>query len=139
MAVPRPLAGRYAFARRIRGTQRTIIWIERDERTRSNVVASVLSGARAAGLARAVGMAHPNAAGILEIVERLDAEELPAEETPAPDSRVVIAEHMEGRSLQQRLEAGPVALENAVEWSAAVADALAALHGRGAVHGALSP
>jgi serine/threonine-protein kinase len=139
MAVPRPLAGRYAFARRIRGTQRTIIWIARDERTRSNVVASVLPGARAAGLARAVGMTHPNAAAILEIVERLEPEELPAEETPAPDSRVVIAEHMEGRSLQQRLEAGPIALENAVEWSAAVADALSALHTRGAVHGALSP
>src|SRR4051812_33483714 len=106
MAVPRPLAGRHAFARRIRGTQRTIIWIARDERTRSNVVASVLSGARAAGLAEAVGLTHPNAAAILEIIERLDADELPAEEPPAPDSVVVVAEHFEGRSLQQRLEAG---------------------------------
>lgn len=137
--MPRPLAGRYAFARRIRGTQRTIIWIARDQTTGSHVVASVLSGARATGLARAVGITHPNAATVLDVVDRTDADELPDEDPKAPDARVVIAEYVEGRSLQQRLEAGPIALETAVEWSAAIADALATLHGRGAVHGALSP
>ncbi len=139
MALPRPLAGRYAFGRRIRGTQRTIIWVARDQETRSNVVASVLTPSRAAGLEHAIGLVHPHAAAVLHVVDHFEKDEVPDEDPVAPDSRIVVAEHLEGRSLQQRLDAGPLSVENAVEWSTAIADALAALHGRRAVHGAVSP
>jgi hypothetical protein len=139
MAVPGPLAGRYAFVKRIRGTQRTIIWIARDQKTRAAVVASVLTGPRAAGLERAVGITHANVAAVLAILDQPSPSEIPDEEPVAEGARVAIAEYIEGRSLQQRLEAGPVALENAVEWTTDVADGLATLHSRGAVHGAVSP
>ncbi len=139
MAAPRLLAGRYVYLRPVRGTQRTIIWVARDQETRTSVVASVLSPGRVAGLERAIGLAHPHAAAVLAVIDRFQPDEVPSDEPPAADSKIVIAEYVEGRSLQQRLDAGPVALESAVEWTASIADALARLHARGAVHGALSP
>src|SRR5215471_4225382 len=97
-APPGPLAGRYAFVRRIRGTQRTIIWIARDQETRSSVVASVLTGPRVTGLERAIGITHPNVAAVLTVLGRPSASEIPDGEETAEDARVVIAEFVEGRS-----------------------------------------
>jgi len=139
MLVSRPLAGRYAFTKRIRGTQRTIIWLARDQVTAKTVVASVVPSARTAGLLPAVGLNHVHAAAILKIVENPDPAEIPAEEPVDADARVVVADHIDGRSLQQRLDAGPVATETAAEWIASAADALALLHRKGAVHGAVAP
>jgi serine/threonine-protein kinase len=99
----------------------------------------VLTPSRVAGLEPAIGVAHPHAAAVLAVVDRFQPDDVPSEEPPAEGSKIVIAEYVEGRSLQQRLDAGPVALESAVEWTASVADALARLHSHGAVHGALSP
>lgn len=139
MLVSRPLAGRYAFTKRIRGTQRTIIWLARDQRTGHSVVASVLPGPRAAALEPALDLSHVHAASILRIVDSPERDEIPGDEPVDPGARVVVAEHIPGRSLQQRLDAGPVATETAVEWIASIADALSLLHARGAVHGAVSP
>jgi serine/threonine-protein kinase len=139
MAAPRLLAGRYVYLSPVRGTQRTIIWVARDQETRTSVVASVLTPSRVAGLEPAIGVAHPHATAVLAVVDRFQPDEVPSEEPPAADSEIVIAEYVEGRSLQQRLDAGPVALESAVEWTTSIADALATLHAHGAVHGALSP
>src|SRR5690349_18324850 len=139
MGAPGLLAGRYVFLRRIRGTQRTIIWLARDQESRSTVVASVLTGARAAGLEAAVGITHPNVAAVLALLGQPNPSEVPDHEPIADGARIAIAEYVEGRSLQQRLEAGPVTLESAVEWATDIADGLAMLHGRGAVHGAVSP
>jgi serine/threonine-protein kinase len=139
MAVPRPLGGRYAFVQRIRGTQRTIIWLARDVTTGGKVVASVLPGARAAGLAPSVGKQHENAASILEVLDAPPATQIPDDESLGEGARVVVADYVEGRSLQQRIDAGPVSIETAVEWVATVADALATLHAAGGVHGAVQP
>jgi hypothetical protein len=139
MLVSRPLAGRYAFTKRIRGTQRTIIWLARDQRTGDPVVASVLPGPRAAALEPALDLSHVHAASILRIVHAPDRDEVPGDEPLDAEARVVVAEYIGGRSLQQRLDAGPVATETAVEWIASVADALVLFHARGAVHGAVSP
>jgi serine/threonine-protein kinase len=103
------------------------------------VVASVLTPGRVAALERGIGVAHPHAAAVLAVIDRFEPHEVPSEEPPAADSKIVIAEYVEGRSLQQRLDAGPVTLESAVEWTTSIADALATLHAHGAVHGALSP
>ena len=139
MAVPRPLGGRYAFVKRIRGTQRTIIWLARDNRKAVTVVASVLPEGRCAGLAPAVGLRHLHAAAVVDVIDSPRLAEMPDEENPGEGARVVVAEYAEGKSLQQRLEAGPVALETAVDWVVTAGDALAALHERGGVHGALQP
>ncbi|HVU01041.1 MAG TPA: hypothetical protein VHE30_04785 [Polyangiaceae bacterium] len=139
MQVPRPLAGRYVFTKRIRGTQRTIIWLARDQSSNRVVVASVVPDARAAGLAPAVDLSHLHAATILKVIRKPDPAEIPGGEGLDDGSRVVVAEHVDGRSLQQRLDAGPVAVETAVEWIACAADALHHIHQKGAVHGAVSP
>src|SRR5581483_3828580 len=110
-----------------------------DQENRATVVASVLTPSRAAGLEPAIGVVHPHAAAVLAVLPILDPEQVPSDAPPAPDAKIVIAEYVEGRSLQQRLDAGPVALESAVEWTTSIADALATLHAHGAVHGALSP
>lgn len=103
------------------------------------VVASVLTPNRVAALKPGLAVAHPHAARLLAVVERLDPVEIPDGDETASDAQVVVAEHLEGRSLQQRLDAGPLSVENAVEWVASIADALGALHATGAVHGAISP
>ena len=105
----------------------------------ANVVASVLAPSRVAGLEPAIGVVHPHAAAILALVEDFEPDQVPSDEPPAADAKIVVAEYIEGRSLQQRLDAGPVALESAVEWATSAADALSTLHARGAVHGAVSP
>jgi serine/threonine-protein kinase len=139
MTVPRPLAGRYAFIRRLRGTQRTIIWFARDAQTGQSVVASVVPGPRAAALEPAVGISHPNVATLLAVLDPPPASEIPSDEPLPPDCRVAIAEHVEGGSLQLRVDAGPIAVESAVDWIATTCDVLATFHDRAAVHGAVSP
>src|SRR2546428_5665133 len=98
MGAPGLLAGRYAFVRRIRGTQRTIIWLARDQQTRSTIVASVLTGARVAGLEPAVGIRHPNVAAVLALLGQPKPSDIPDAEPVADGARVAIAEYVEGRS-----------------------------------------
>jgi serine/threonine-protein kinase len=138
MDVPRPLAGRYAFTKRLRGTQKTIIWAARDP-TGREVVASVVPPPRAAGLRPLIGLSHENLAPLLEVIETPKREEVPGTESLGADAKIVVAEYVIGRSLQQRLDAGPVSVEDAVEWAALAADALAKIHERNGVHGAVSP
>lgn len=138
MSSPRPLAGRYAFVRRVPGTHRTLIWIARDRETGRLVVASVLPGPRAAGLEPALFLDHPHAASLLSVLEAPSPEEIPEEEPLLPDNRVAVAEYVEGRSLQDRLDAGPITVESAVDWVQSVADVLTVLHNHAAVHGAIS-
>lgn len=138
MPVPRPLAGRYAFLKRIGGTQRAVIWLARDSSTSGIVVASLVPGPRAAGLEPLVELRHEHAAVLLEVLDP-DPDEIPDGEPVGEDARVAIAEYIEGRSLQQRVSAGPVGRDTAVDWIATVADVLATMHERGGVHGAVSP
>lgn len=51
----------------------------------------------------------------------------------------LVVEWIEGRGLDELLEAGPLAIELAARYGAAVADALHSLHGQGAVHLDLKP
>lgn len=138
MPVPRPLAGRYAFLKRIRGTQRALIWLARDTSTSAVVVASLVPGPRAAGLEPLVELRHEHVAMLLDVLDP-DPAEIPDAEPIGEDVRVAVAEYVEGRSLQQRLSAGPVGRDTAVDWVATLADVLATLHERGGVHGAVSP
>ncbi len=139
MPGPRLLAGRYAYTTRIRGTERTIIWLAHDRLTGGSVIASVLPGPRAAALEAAVDVEHPHAATVIAVIDSVTPEEMPDVGPMEPDARVVVAEWFDGASLQQRLDASPAAPEQAVEWIADVLDALAVLHERAAVHGAISP
>ena len=50
-----------------------------------------------------------------------------------------VTELLEGATLRERLQAGPIAPRKALEYVRAVADAIAAAHGRGIVHRDLKP
>jgi serine/threonine protein kinase len=77
--------------------------------------------ARAASL-----LSHP---GILTIYDIGSAEGQP----------FIVSELLEGETLRQRLNRGPIPLRKSVEIAAAIADALAAAHARGIVHRDLKP
>lgn len=139
MDAPRPLAGRYTFAKRFRGTARTIIWLARDSKTGRDVIASVVPPPRATGLTPLIGVTHEHAATLLDVLEHPAREEVPGEEPLAEDARVAVAEHVPGRSLQERLDTSPISVEDAVQWLSSVAAAVSGLHDAGGVHGAISP
>ncbi len=138
MDAPRPLAGRYTFAKRFRGTARTIIWLARDSKTGRDVIASVVPPPRAIGLTPLIGVTHEHAATLLDVLENPAREEVPGEEPLAEDARVAVAEYVPGRSLQERLDTSPISVEDAVQWLSSVAAAVGALHEAGGVHGAIS-
>lgn len=135
----RPLGGRYKFVKSLRGTAKTITWLAHESSTGTDVVASAIAKQRGAGLAPILRARHEHIATILDIVEFPDKKEIPSEEALPEGSVVAVAEYIRGQSLGSRLDVGPLAVEDAVEWAARVADALALVHRRGGVHGAVSP
>lgn len=135
----RPLGGRYTFVKNLRSAAKTITWLAHEKVTTTDVVASVVPKPRAAGLAPILGARHEHLATILDLIEHPDPEEIPSSE-PIPDGAVVaVAEYVRGHTLGARLDVGPLAVEDAVEWAARLADGLALIHRRGGVHGAISP
>jgi serine/threonine protein kinase len=135
----RPLGGRYKFVKSLRGTAKTVTWLAHESSTGTDVVASVIAKQRGAGLAPILRARHEHVSTILDIVEHPDKNEIPSEEAFADGSVIAVAEYIRGQSLGSRLDVGPLAVEDAVEWVARLADALALIHRRGGVHGAVSP
>jgi eukaryotic-like serine/threonine-protein kinase len=77
--------------------------------------------------ARAVAaLSHPSIVAIYELVF---VDGLPA----------AVTELLEGQNLRERLKAGPLAWRTAVEIGAAIAEGLAAAHGKGVIHRDLKP
>jgi serine/threonine protein kinase len=83
-----------------------------------------------------VGVAHEHLAAVLEILENPDPAAIPGGKKLAA---VVVAEHVAGESLHQRLKSGPVEASEAVETFQRLARAVFAIHGAGGAHGAISP
>src|SRR5262245_18376305 len=51
----------------------------------------------------------------------------------------IVMELLEGRTLKQTIDAGPIPLEQVLEWSEQICDALAAAHAKGIVHRDIKP
>jgi eukaryotic-like serine/threonine-protein kinase len=57
----------------------------------------------------------------------------------AGDSRCLILEFVDGETLQERFQRGPIPIDEALEFARQIADALEAAHDRGIVHRDLKP
>lgn len=139
MDAPLPLAGRYRFLRRLRGTSSGVIWLASDSVAGRTVVVSSVTSTRVAGLKAAVGLRHAHLATLLDLFEDISPGQIPGRVALRPGMALVVAEHVAGQTLHERLEQGPLTPQRAVQIVAKLASALATLHASGGVHGALSP
>ena len=113
------------------------VWRARDDRLGREVAIKVLPAglladadalARFQREARAVAaLSHPNILALHDFGEATDG------------ALYAVTELLEGETLGQRLEAGPIPLRKAREWGAQAARALAAAHDRGIVHRDVKP
>jgi non-specific serine/threonine protein kinase len=113
------------------------VWLARDTRLERQVALKLLprrmtaeSGALALFRNEALALAslnHPNIATIHGL------EEIPG------GAMVLVLEHVEGETLSRRLARGPLAVEEALQVAAQVAEALEVAHARGVVHRDLKP
>ena len=69
---------------------------------------------------------HPNILGIFDVGVQ-------------GATRYLVSELLEGETLRQRLEAGPLSARRATEYAAMIADGLAAAHAKGVIHRDLKP
>lgn len=69
---------------------------------------------------------HPNIAQIYGVAD-------------APDRRCIVMEFVEGETLQARLKAGPIPVEECIDIAKQIAEALEAAHERGILHRDLKP
>ena len=135
---PSPLAGRYRYLRRVEAARNAVVWFAVDEDTEAPVVATLLAAPRAHAFTRSIGVTDPHLAAVLEIVREPEAAEMPPGVSHRGSS-VVVAEHVAGEALYGVLRSGALRRTEAVRCVMGLASALAALHRRSAVHGAVSP
>lgn len=139
MDAPLPLAGRYRFLRRLRGTSSGVIWLASDSVAGRTVVASSITSTRVPGLRRSVNLEHPHLASMLDLFDNVSPAQIPGRVALRPGMAIAVAEHVTGQTLHEKLEAGALPPERAVAVIANLATGLHALHARGGIHGALSP
>lgn len=139
MADPRiPVAGRYTFAGALKNSQPLERWVGVERDSGRRVVLAVADAGRLATLDSARGVKHRHLASVLDIAREVDPGSLPKGQPLRPGYGVAVAEFVSGTTLQAEIARG-VNASKAVAWTLRLADALLALHGAGAVHGALSP
>src|SRR6478752_4307713 len=140
MTDPRiPVAGRYAFSGTLKNSQALERWVGVEQDSGRRVVLAVADAGRLATLDSARGVKHRHLTSVLEIARDVDAGSLPSGQPLRPGFGVAVAEFVPGTTLHSELSRGGMNASKAVAWTLRVADALLALHGAGAVHGALSP
>src|SRR6478609_6230242 len=140
MADPRiPVAGRYAFGGALKNSQALERWVGVEQDSGRRVVLAVADAGRLTTLDSARGVKHRHLTSVLEIARDVDARSLPSGKVLPPGFGVAVAEFVPGTTLHNEISRGGVNAAKAVAWILRLADALLALHGAGAVHGALSP
>jgi hypothetical protein len=139
MADPRALvAGRYAFAGSLKNSQTVERWIGVESDSGRRVVLLAADAGRLTTLDSARGVKHRHLTGVIDVV-REDAASLPSGRALPPGFGVAVAEFVPGKTLHGELLQSGMNPSKAVAWILRLADAVQALHGAGAVHGALSP
>ncbi|HEX3851510.1 MAG TPA: hypothetical protein VHW01_11120, partial [Polyangiaceae bacterium] len=140
MADPRALvAGRYAFAGSLKNSQTVERWIGVESDSGRRVVLLAADAGRLTTLDSARGVKHRHLTGVIDVVREVDAASLPSGRALPPGFGVAVAEFVPGKTLHGELLQSGMNPSKAVAWILRLADAVQALHGAGAVHGALSP
>ncbi|MFW5741601.1 MAG: hypothetical protein ACOC1F_14720, partial [Myxococcota bacterium] len=139
MDAPLPLAGRYRFLRRLRGTSSGVIWLASDSVAGRTVVASSVTSTRVSGLRNSVGLEHPHLAPLLDLFDDISPGQIPGRVALRPGMGIAVADYVAGQTLHERLDTSPLSRHRAVATMAKLASALQTLHSHGGVHGALSP
>src|SRR5450432_2182000 len=140
MAEPRtPVAGRYAFAGLLKGSQTVGRWVAVETESGRRVVLAVADSGRLTTLDSARGVKHRHLAGVIEVVRDVDPSSLPSGKSLPPGFGVAIAEFVPGKTLRDELAGAAMIPSKAVAWIMRLADAVQTLHTAGAVHAALSP
>lgn len=130
------LAGKYRYKDSLQAGAKAIAWIADDTSAGREVIVSALAGARIQALKSSVGLHHAHLAALLDLIENPDAAAVLGGK---PVGAVAVATHVRGETLHERLKRGPLEPALAVDWFLRLAQALAALHTGGGVHGAISP
>lgn len=130
------LAGKYRYKASLQAGAKAIAWIADDTSAGREVIVSALAGARIQALKSSVGLEHSHLAALVDLIENPDAAAVLGGK---PVGAVAVATHVRGETLHERLKRGPLEPALAVDWFLRLAQALAALHAGGGVHGAISP
>jgi len=99
------------------GRQAAVKVLPASESADPEIVSRFITEARAAGAIR-----HPN---IVDIYDSGVTED---------GSPYIVMEYLEGETLKQALDHGPIALDDVLDWGGQVANALAAAHAQGVLH-----
>ena len=129
--VPKLLAGKFRLTRRLGAGGMGAAYLARDLRLQRNVAVKVLTRLSAPGPLKSEAwamaeLAHPAVAQIYTIEWWRDR-------------TFLVAEYLAGGTLADRLRRGPIKEREAVSIAGALADALAALHDAGYLHGDVKP
>ncbi|MGE0326546.1 MAG: hypothetical protein AB7S68_29720 [Polyangiaceae bacterium] len=135
---PSPLLGRYRFQQSLASAGKSVCWIARDEETGQRVVIGSLPIPRARTLVPLVGYDNPHLARVHHVLDDADPRQLPRG-VDLSTQALVVAEHISGRTLHQRVETASIPVPRAVNWIMRLARTLKEIHGRLAVLGAISP
>ena len=131
--VPKRLAGKYRLERRLGSGGMGAAYLARDLRLERNVAVKTLRGV---SVSRLMGM-KPEAWAMATVTHPAVAEIYGIESWRGRPFLVV--EFLPRGTLADRLQRGPVPARNAVSIAARLADALAALHEAGYLHGDVKP
>jgi serine/threonine-protein kinase len=140
------LAGRYVLDDVLGTGGMSVVWRGRDQVLDRQVAVKLLSGRYAADplwsrriraeARAAAALSHPNVAQVYDFGETEAETEADGDGGPVP---FVVMELIDGRTLEDRMLAGPVPARAAMRLGAEVAAALAAAHTRGLVHRDIKP